>query len=69
MTKEISVVNVDENTTYEDIDEAVVENVEHDNVESSQQIETMESETVPKAKAKARAKRVAKPKPVEPETQ
>ena len=65
MPKKVKVVNVNDNSTYADITEAVVEQetVENEIVEPepTQPLEVSE----PQPKAKARAKRVSKPKAVE----
>ena len=65
MPKQVKVVNVNDDTTYADIAENIVEN---DSPET-EPIETPKTEEVgepePKPKPKARAKRVSKPKAVE----
>ena len=65
MHKQVKVVNVNDDTTYADIAENIVEN---DSPET-EPIETPKTEEVgepePKPKPKARAKRVSKPKAVE----
>ena len=73
MVKKVKVVNVNDDTTYNDITEAVVENEseqveestpveENAPVEESAPVEEMEPEP---PKPKARAKRVSKPKVLE----
>ncbi len=63
MPRQIKVVNVNDDTTYADIFEAVVENENNEN-EPVAEVKTEEvSEPLPKPKA--RAKRVSKPKALE----
>ena len=67
MVKKVKVVNVNDDTTYNDITEAVVEN-ESEQVEESMPVEesTPVEEMEPEPpKPKARAKRVSKPKVLE----
>ena len=76
MPKQIKIVNVNDDSTYTDITDAVVENEKEENEpEETPQIEEVVEEVVEpeQPKPKARAKRVAKPKVVaeteiEPET-
>ena len=65
MTRKIKVVNVNDDCTYADITEAVVENekAENEPVEANKPEEVSEPEPPPKPKAKA--KRVSKPKALE----
>ena len=65
MPREIQVVSVNDDTTYADITEAVIENgnIENEPVEENEPEEVSEPEPVPKPKA--RAKRVSKPKALE----
>ena len=64
MTKKVKVVSVNDDTTYADIAEAVIENesVENEPVEEVKTEEVCEPEP---PKQKARAKRVPQPKVVE----
>jgi hypothetical protein len=61
MPKKVKVVNVNDDTTYADIAEAVVEN-ESDENENIEEVNTVEVNEPEPPKPKARAKRVSKPK-------
>ena len=65
MPKKVKFVNVNDDSTYADITEAVVENekAENEPVEENKPAEVSEPEPPPKPKAKA--KRVSKPKALE----
>ena len=62
MPRKVTVVNINDDSTYGDVAEAIVENEKAEN-EAPEETETQEEEPEP-PKPKARAKRVSKPKAV-----
>ena len=64
MPRKVKVVNINDDSTYGDVAEAIVENEKAESQESEQ----TEAQTVEPPKPKARAKRVAKPKAVTDDT-
>ena len=64
MTKKVKVVSVNDDTTYADIAEAVIETERVEN-EPDEEVKTEEVREPEPPKPKARAKRVSKPKVVE----
>ena len=63
MPRKVKVVNINENSTYGDVAEAIVENDRVEN-EPSEESKTEPILPLELSKPKARAKRVAKPKAV-----
>ena len=66
MPRKVKVVNINDDSTYGDVAEAIVENEKAEN-EAPEETETQEAEPEP-PKPKARAKRVPKPKAVVDDT-
>ena len=67
MTRKVKVVNINEDSTYCDVAEAIVENEVAENQETPEETDTQTVEPEP-PKPKARAKRVPKPKVVVDDT-
>ena len=67
MPRKVKVVNINEDSTYGDVAEAIVENEVAENQETPEETETQTVEPEP-PKPKARAKRVPKPKAVVDDT-
>ena len=66
MPRKVKVVNINDDSTYGDVAEAIVENEKAEN-EAPEETETKDAEPEP-PKPKARAKRVSKPKAVVDDT-